>query len=93
MMFETENMVTFAKPMIMRTGMETITLSYESDSDFAKALNELIRNSEGVRVVKRKRKKELVKELIKDIIENAPQDVPLTDEEIQEEVNAVRYGL
>lgn len=72
--------------------METITLSYEPGSDFAKALDELIRNSEGVRVVRR-RKKESVEELINEIIENAPQDVPLTDEEIQEEVNAVRYGL
>ena len=92
MMFETENITTFANPMIMRLGMETITLSYEPGSDFAKALDELIRNSEGVRVVRR-RKKESVEELINEIIENAPQDVPLTDEEIQEEVNAVRYGL
>lgn len=92
MMFETENITTFANPMIMRLGMETITLSYEPGSDFARALDELIRNSEGVRVVRR-RKKESVEELINEIIENAPQDVPLTDEEIQEEVNAVRYGL
>jgi hypothetical protein len=35
--------------------METITLSYEPGSDFAKALDELIRNSEGVRVVRRSR--------------------------------------
>lgn len=91
MMFETENMVTFAQPMIMRIGMETITLSYEPGSDFAKALDELIRNSEGVRVVRRKQGKESVEDLINSIIENAPQDVPLTDEEIQEEVNAVRY--
>lgn len=91
-MFETENITTFANPMIMRLGMETITLSYEPGSDFARALDELIRNSEGVRVVRR-RKKESVEELINEIIENAPQDVPLTDEEIQEEVNAVRYGL
>ncbi len=35
--------------------METITLSYEPGSDFAKALDELIRNSEGVRVVRRRR--------------------------------------
>lgn len=93
MMFETENMVNFAKPMIMRIGMETITLSYEPGSDFAKALDELIRNSEGVRVVRREQKKESVEDLINSIIENAPQDAPLTDEEIQEEVNAVRYGL
>ncbi len=78
--------------MTISIGMETITLSYEPGSDFAKKLDELIRNSEGVRVVRR-RKKESVEELINEIIENAPQDVPLTDEEIQEEVNAVRYGL
>lgn len=93
MMFETENIATFAQPMIMRTGMETITLSYETGSDFAIALEELIRNSEGVRVVKRKSQKESVEDLINEIIENAPQDVPLTDKDIQEEVNAVRYGL
>jgi hypothetical protein len=55
MMFETENIANFANPMIMRIGMETITLSYEPGSDFAKALDELIRNSEGVCVVKRRR--------------------------------------
>lgn len=92
MMVETENMVTFAQTMIMRIGMETITLSYEPGSDFAKALDELIRNSDGVRVVRREQRKESVEDLINSIIENAPQDVPLTDEEIQEEVNAVRYG-
>ena len=91
-MVETENMVTFAQTMIMRIGMETITLSYEPGSDFAKALDELIRNSDGVRVVRREQRKESVEDLINSIIENAPQDVPLTDEEIQEEVNAVRYG-
>lgn len=89
---EREKLVTFARPMTISIGMETITLSYEPGSDFAKKLDELIRNSEGVRVVRR-RKKESVEELINEIIENAPQDVPLTDEEIQEEVNAVRYGL
>jgi len=30
--------------------------------------------------------------LIDKIIENSPKNVPLTDEEIQEEVNMVRYG-
>lgn len=62
-MSETEKLVNFAQPMIMRIGMETITLSYEPDSDFAKALDELIRNSEGVRVVRR-RKKESAKDLL-----------------------------
>ncbi len=46
-----EKLVTFASPTMMRLNMETITLSYEPGSDFAKALDELIRNSEGVRVV------------------------------------------
>ena len=45
-----ENQVIFANPMTLRFGMETITLSYEPGSDFAVALEELIRNSEGVRV-------------------------------------------
>lgn len=49
-----ENFINFANPMTLRLGMETITLSYESGSDFAKALDELIRNSEGVRVVKKR---------------------------------------
>ena len=43
--------VIFANPMALRFGMETITLSYEPGSDFAVALEELIRNSEGVSVV------------------------------------------
>ena len=53
-----ENLVTFASPTMMKFNMETITLSYEPGSDFAKALDELIRNSEGVRVVKKKCEKE-----------------------------------
>ena len=47
------NFINFASPMTLKLGMETITLSYESGSDFAKALDELIRNSKGVRVVNR----------------------------------------
>ena len=76
-------------------GMETITLGFEPESEFAAALEELIRNSDGVRVLKRektenKRKKSNGR-LIDEIIKTAPKDVPLTDKEIQEEVNAVRY--
>lgn len=73
--------------------METITLSYEPGSDFSAALEELIRNSEGVRVVKRRKRKKSSADLIKEIVKNAPQDSPLTDDEIQQEVNAVRYCL
>ena len=31
--------------------------------------------------------------LIDEILQNAPTNVPLTDEEIQQEVNAVRYAV
>ena len=48
-----ENQAIFANPIPLRFSMETITLSYEPGSDFAVALEELIRNSEGVRVVGR----------------------------------------
>ena len=41
----------------------------------------------------RKKTSETQKRLVDDIIYNAPKDVPLTDEEIQAEVNAVRYPL
>lgn len=82
--------VIFANPMTLIPNMETITLSYEPGSDFAVALEELIRNSEGVRVVKRK---ETVGDLIQEIVKNAPSDIPLTDEDIQREVNAVRCCL
>ena len=91
-----ENLIIFANKISI--GMETVTLSFEPESDFAIALDELIRNSTGVRVVKREKTKKHVlqknkKQLIKEIIENAPQNVPLTDDEIQTEVNAVRYCL
>ena len=88
-----ENQAIFANSMTLRFGMETITLSYEPGSDFAVALEELIRNSEGVRVVKRIKRKKSAADLIKEIIKNAPQDSPLTDDEIQQEVNAVRYSI
>lgn len=45
-----KNQAIFANPMTLRFSMETITLSYEPGSDFAVALEKLIRNSEGVRV-------------------------------------------
>ena len=45
-----KNQAIFANPIPLRFSMETITLSYEPGSDFAVALEELIRNSEGVRV-------------------------------------------
>ena len=41
----------------------------------------------------RKKTSETQKRLVDDIIYNAPKDVPLTDEEIQAEVNAARYPL
>ncbi len=91
-----ENLIIFANKLGFV--METVTLSYEPESDFAIALDELIRNSVGVRVIRRTKTrkctpKKTKEQLIKEIIENAPQNVPLTDEEIQNEVNAVRYCL
>ena len=91
-----ENLIIFANKLGFV--METVTLSYEPESDFAIALDELIRNSAGVRVIRRTKTRKSTpqktkKQLIKEIIENAPQNVPLTDEEIQNEVNAVRYCL
>lgn len=83
----------FANLKALKFNMETITLSYEPGSDFAVALNELIRNSEGVCVVKLRKGEKTLDDLIKEIIKNAPQDTPLTDEDIQQEVNAVRYCL
>lgn len=67
-----EKLVTFASPTMMKFNMETITLSYEPGSDFAKALDELIRNSEGVNVVKK-------------IVENNRKKPCALDEAIQEE--------
>lgn len=66
-----ENTIIFARPR--RIGMETITLSYEPDSEFAAALDELISRSEGVRVVKRSKSK------------NTPKKRCALDEAIQEE--------
>ena len=91
-----KNLLIFANQMGF--GMETITLGFEPESDFATALEELIRNSKGVRVLKKgktvdKAEKRTKGRLINEIIKNAPKDVPLTDAEIQEEVNAVRYCL
>lgn len=90
-----KNLLIFANQICF--GMETITLGFEPESEFAAALEELIRNSEGVRVLNRKKtenkRKKSNDRLIDEIIKTAPKDVPLTDEEIQAEVNAVRYCL
>ena len=47
--------------------METITLSFEPGSDFAVALENLIRNSEGVRVVRRKKTPATKKQTVLDL--------------------------
>ncbi len=101
MMFETENITTFANPMIMRLGMEIITLSYEPGSDFAKALDELIRNSEGVRVVKSEELnglsyqqeedlRSVVKERIRQLEEGEVKTIP--NEQVFAEI-CERYGF
>lgn len=62
-----ENQAIFANPIPLRFSMETITLSSKPGSDFAVALEELIRNSEGVRVVKRGVEAKAVLEKIQDL--------------------------
>ena len=60
-----KNLIIFANQLWI--GMETITLSFEPGSDFAVALENLIRNSEGVRVVRRKRTKAAKKQTVLDV--------------------------
>ena len=44
-------------------GMETITLRFDPDSEFAKALESLIQNSNEVSVVERKKSKKILSQL------------------------------
>ena len=96
-----KNFINFANPMTLRLGMETITLSYESGSDFAKALDELIRNSEGVRVVKSEELnglsyqqeedlRSIVKERIRQLEEGEVKTIP--NEQVFAEIRE-RYGF
>ena len=90
---EKEKLVTFACPMTISIGMETITLSYEPGSDFAKKLDELIRNSEGVRVVRRKAPKKAQKAIdaMRQLSEqNGNSELSL--DEINEEIRQVRLS-
>ena len=93
MMQHSENLVTFAHPMTMQFGMEMITLSYEPGSNFAKALEELIRNSEGVYVVKRRASKKAQKAI--DAMRQQSElngNSELSLEEINEEIRQVRLS-
>ena len=96
-----EKLVTFARPMTISIGMETITLSYEPGSDFAKKLDELIRNSEGVRVVKSEELnglsyqqeedlRSIVKERIRQLEEGEVKTIP--NEQVFAEIRE-RYGF
>ena len=90
---EREKLVTFACPMTISIGMETITLSYEPGSDFAKKLDELIRNSEGVRVVRRKAPEKARKAIdaMRQLSEqNGNSELSL--DEINEEIRQVRLS-
>ena len=60
-----KNLITFANQLWI--GMETITLSFEPGSDFAVALENLIRNSEGVRVVRRNKTRATKKQTVLDL--------------------------
>ena len=87
--------------MTISIGMETITLSYEPGSDFAKKLDELIRNSEGVRVVKSEELnglsyqqeedlRSIVKERIRQLEEGEVKTIP--NEQVFAEIRE-RYGF
>lgn len=52
-MRNTRKILTFAPSIAL--DMETILLQYDSDGEFAKALDELILNSTGVSIIERKR--------------------------------------
>ena len=66
-MIITGKILTFAPTIPM--GMKTITLRYDPDSEFAAALDELIRNSNGVSVVEEKKTKKKLTRLEKAIQE------------------------
>ena len=66
-MIVTEKTFTFAPYFSL--GMETITLRFDPDSEFAKALESLIKNSNEVSVVKRKNTKKKLTHLEKAIQE------------------------
>lgn len=71
--------------------METITLSYEPGSDFAKALDELIRKSEGVRVVRREKSMDariVIDAMRRQSEQNGNSELSL--EEINEEIRQAR---
>ena len=66
-MIITENMFTFAQSLAI--GMKTITLRFDPNSEFAIELDKLIRNSEGVSVIERKKPKKKLTQLEKAIQE------------------------
>lgn len=85
--------VIFANPLTLKPTMETIILSYEPGSDFAVALEELIRNSEGVYVVKRRASKKAQKAI--DAMRQQSElngNSELSLEEINEEIRQVRLS-
>ena len=80
--------------------MTTAVLEMETDSywDLVKNLSAEVKlaliaklSSSLVREVVRDDNK--ANRLIDEILQNAPADAPLTDEEIQQEINAVRYAV
>lgn len=89
-----KNQSIFAIPISIEFGMETITLSYEPGSDFAVALEELIRNSEGVRVDRHVSQEDeltaVVKERIRQLEVGEVETIP--NEQVFAEISN-RYGF
>lgn len=89
-----KNQAIFANPMTLSFSMETITLSYEPGSDFAVALEELIRNSEGVQVERHGQQEDelaaVVKERIRQLEAGEVETIP--NEQVFAEISE-RYGF
>ena len=89
-----KNQTIFANAIPLRFSMETITLSYEPGSDFAVALEELIRNSEGVRVERHGQQEDelaaVVKERIRQLEAGEVEVIP--NEQVFAEISE-RYGF
>ena len=84
----------FANPITLRFGMETITLSFELGSDFAIALEELIRNSVGVQVERHGPQEDELTAVVRDRIRQleAGEVETIPNEQVFAEISD-RYGF
>ena len=74
---------------VMKTANIPICLMKNASSEIKLALIARLSNA---LVTEAQQKRAKVASLVADIQANAPVNIPITDEEIQEEINAVRHG-